>query len=49
MNKEQRNILYGLLKDVTLIEMVFENYEMDLESVKKVKEQIENKLKESSC
>lgn len=43
------NILYDALGKLELVEMILKSEGMDLEYIKKVKEQISNKLKESSC
>lgn len=43
------NILYDALGKLELVEVVLKSEGMDLEDIKKVKEQISNKLKESSC
>ena len=49
MTTDQLNFLYDALGKVELVEMVLKAEGMDLEDIKKVKEQISNKLKESSC
>lgn len=49
MKTEQVNILYDTLGKVELVEMVLKAQGMDLEDIKKVKEQISNKLKELTC
>lgn len=48
MTTEQLNILYDALGKVELVEMVLKAQGMDLEDIRKVKEAISNKLKESS-
>lgn len=48
MTTEQLNILYDALGKVELVEMVMKAQGMDLEDIQKVKEQISNKLKEST-
>ena len=48
MSSEKVNILYDALGKVELVEMVLKSEGMDLESIKKVKEEISNKLKESN-
>ena len=48
MKTQDVNILYNILKDVEFIESVLKSYNMDLENIEKVKQQINNKLKEPS-
>ena len=48
MSNQQLNTLYDALGKAELIEMVLKAEGMDLEAIKKVKEALSNKLKESS-
>ena len=48
MNSQKLNILYDVLVKVQLVELVMKSEGMDLKDIQKVKEQLENKIKEPS-